>query len=413
MRFLIVMLSVGLSLTTFAQTDLSSLPVYDCSLTKVMAMIAKPTIIVTADNSKGLEPIVADYCGTIGNNCIRKKESDLTAADLQKNLFFIGVLKEFSHWRKYNTAVTQTDKGFIVNDHSFQNVRDGFVFVDTNRIVIAGNSLQAVKDAQLAFTGGHDILITQNGRISFFGNKKGKGFYWYNLPDLKQTNYIKKSSELFSAIYVSKKYHDTIDYRQLNKELKLYVQQFSAVYQISLPAKKVNWLLHTDMKEYGTMSGLFGLTCPGNSSGGFSIRGEIHTYGFNTLLVKHEYSHYLFDNAIPQDNNPAFFVEGAVEYVAGLNDKTKYTKRIQIAQKYIDSIPYQELIIKNQNFYGPRASENYSICGVFVKYLIDNYGVNAFKKYCLAADKSVAAEKIFRVSFEVIVDQYKNWLLKQ
>ena len=161
------------------------------------------------------------------------------------------------------------------------------------------------------------------------------------------------------------------------------------------------------------MSGMFGLTCPGNNSAGFSIRGEIHTNGYNIGLVKHEYSHYLFDNTIHQDNNPAFFVEGCVEYVTNINDNTLFRQRIEIAKNFKDTLNYTDLMINNKDFYGQYSEANYSICGIFIKYIIDNYGVDVFKRYCLTGNKQVMTKEIFKIDFEDLIKDYKSWLLKE
>ncbi len=378
-----------------------------------MTIIGNQTILVSPDNSIGLDVILDDYSATLGNNCIRKKESELTEVDLTKNLFLVGVLTDFKRWKFYQTPISIMGKGFLINSKSFQNKLDGFVFVDTNKIIISGNSLQAVKDAQLALTGGHDILITQNGKITYFGNRQHQKFDWFNLQNLKATNYKKNHSELFSAIYVSKTFADTIDYSKLNESLKGYAKQFLSIYNIKMPTKKIDWFLHSNMQEYGTMSGMFGLTCQGNNSAGFSIRGEIHTNGYNLGLVKHEYSHYLFDNTIHQDNNPAFFVEGCVEYVTNINDSTLFRQRIEVAKRFKDTLNYSDLIINNKDFYGQYSEANYSICGIFVKYLIDEYGVETFKKYCLVGNKKTTTKDVFKIGFDEIVKRYKSWLENQ
>jgi len=378
-----------------------------------MTIIGNQTILVSPDKSIGLDAILNDYCATIGNNYIRKKKSELTEVDLTKNLFLVGILTEFKKWKRYKTLIRIIDKGFLLNSKYFQNKSDGFVFADTNRIIISGNSLQDVKDAQLALTGGHDILITQQGKITYFGNGQHQKFDWFNLQNLKATNYKINYSELFSAIYVSKTFRDTIDYSELNKSLHIYTNQFLSIYNIKMPAKKIEWFLHSNMQEYGTMSGMFGLTCPGNNSAGFSIRGEIHTNGYDIGLVKHEYSHYLFDNTIHQDNNPAFFVEGCVEYVTNINDGSLFRQRIATAKKFKDTLNFTDLIINNKDFYGQYSQANYSICGIFVKYLIDQYGVETFKKYCLAGDKKITTKDLFKIEFDEIVKRYKSWLENQ
>lgn len=399
--------------TSFSQVELSSLPAYDCSLKKVMTLIGNKTVVVSPDNSTGLNAILADYCGTLGNNCTLKKESELTPGDYNGNILSVGILQQFKNWPGFTTPVKKIKGGFCINGKNFTDSADGFAFVDTNRIIIAGNSLTAVKDAQLALTGGHDILVVQHGKITYFGNRKNKtGFNWFNLQNLKHTNYTNRKSELFSAIYISRTFRDAIDYPALNATLRAYVKRFIGIYQVPMPNKKVSWFLHSNMREYGTMSGMFGLTCPGNNSAGFSIRGEIHTNGFDTGLVKHEYSHYLFDAAIPQDNNPAFFVEGCVEYVTNLNDPGLYAKRVSTAKKFRDTLNYADLIIRNKDFYGQYSAANYSVCGVFVQYLVSRFGVDAFKRYCLAPDKRKAANEFFKEGFDAVVEGYKKWLVK-
>ncbi len=132
--------------------------------------------------------------------------------------------------------------------------------------------------------------------------------------------------------------------------------------------------------------------------------------GLITGLVKHEYSHFLFDAAIPQDNNPAFFVEGCVEYVTNLNDPVLFRKRLATAKRFKDTLNYTDLIISNRDFYGQYSTANYAVCGVFVKYLIDSYGVDAFKKYCLTADKKTKTKEVFNMDFDGLVTAYKAWL---
>jgi hypothetical protein len=393
--------------------DLATLPTYDCALKKVMVIIGSQTILVSPDKSIGLDPILDEYCGILGANCIRKKESALTDNDLTKTLFIVGVLSDFKKWALYKTPIRLIGKGFMINSKSFQDKADGFAFVDTNRIIVSGNSLSAVKVVQLALTGGHDLLITQKGKITFFGNRQHQKIDWFNLQNLKTTHYTKRESKLFSAIYISKTFKDSIDYAMLNHSLRQYTRQFLAVYNIKMPTKKIEWLIHSNMQEYGTVSGMFGLTCPGNSSAGFSIRGEIHTNGYNVGLVKHEYSHYLFDNTIKQDNNPAFFVEGCVEYVTNINDSTLFRKRVETAKKFKDTLNYADLIIYNKDFYGQYSETNYSVCGIFVKYIIDQFGVDNFKKYCLANNKKATTKELFKIEFDEMVTQYKSWLSNQ
>lgn len=415
MRKIIWLLSLSVSclLVQAQYQDWSTLPTFDCSMKHVMGMLNRNTILLSPDQSVGLEQYLSDYCSSFGEHCIRKKESECLPADYTHPVLAMGVIRQFRQWDWLKLPVQRIRNGFSVNGKLFLDSLDGIVWVDSNRILIAGNSLQAVKDVQLAFTGGHDLLLVQKGKITYFGNRRDGSFNWFNLQQLKQTNYQRMSSGVFDKIFVSKHFHDSINLPRIQQDLRQYIRQFLSVYQIPKPSTGVSWLLHANLTEFGFMSGLFHLTCPGNNSAGFSIRKEIHTNGYNIGLLKHEYSHFLFDYSISQDHNPAFFVEGSVEYVTNLNDTSLFHQRLELARRFSDSLNFQTLIVKGQDFYGRYSAENYAVCGVFVKYLMDQYGVSSFKQFCLAADKEKAAVSLFQQNMAALIGSYKSWLKNQ
>src|SRR5262245_10724420 len=99
MKLIAIFIFYFLVTRSFAQTkDLSALSAYDCSLKKVMAIIGRQTVITSPDNSKGLDAILADYCGTFGSNCIQKKESEMNAGDYAGDILMVGILKDFKEW---------------------------------------------------------------------------------------------------------------------------------------------------------------------------------------------------------------------------------------------------------------------------------------------------------------------------
>ena len=106
-------------------------------------------------------------------------------------------------------------------------------------------------------------------------------------------------------------------------------------------------------------------------------------------------------------------MEGCVEYVTNINDSNLFRQRIEIAKKFKDTLDFTGLIINNKDFYGQYSEANYSICGIFVKYLIEQYGVETFKKYCLAGDKKTTTRDIFKIEFDEVVMRYKSWLDSQ
>jgi hypothetical protein len=84
-----------------------------------------------------------------------------------------------------------------------------------------------------------------------------------------------------------------------------------------------------------------------------------------------------------------------------------------MTKKYSDTLNYADLIIHNKDFYGQYSEVNYAISGIFVKYLIDSFGVDAFKGYCLAPDKQSATKDAYKKTFDDLIIGYKDWLNKQ
>ncbi|MBS1655567.1 MAG: DUF4932 domain-containing protein, partial [Bacteroidetes bacterium] len=57
------------------------LPSYDCNLSKVLSLIKKKTIILSPDENKNIQPLINEYCGYFGENCIKKTSSQMLDSD--------------------------------------------------------------------------------------------------------------------------------------------------------------------------------------------------------------------------------------------------------------------------------------------------------------------------------------------
>src|ERR1700733_13296058 len=112
MKLTVTSFCLFLSVIVCAQSiDLATLPFYDCSLKKVMNIIGNPTIVVSPDDSRGLDAMIGDYCSTLGSNCILKKELALSDSDYAKNILMVGVLKDFKQWKNYHLSVLKLNNG--------------------------------------------------------------------------------------------------------------------------------------------------------------------------------------------------------------------------------------------------------------------------------------------------------------
>ncbi len=220
--------------------SLASLPAYDCSLRKVMVFLGQPVMLISPDDAQGLDGLLQEYRSTLGAQCVVKREAELLRADYAGRLFVVGELARFRHWEKLGVPVRKLAEGFALNGRTFRDPAAGVAYVGDTRILLSGNSLRGLKDAQLALTGGHDVLLTERGQITYFGNYQNGQLNWYNLQQFKPANYRQVKSRYFATIYVSKTFAEKVDFRQVETELKTYTQQFLAVYS----AFKAGWQNH-------------------------------------------------------------------------------------------------------------------------------------------------------------------------
>src|SRR5579871_6626000 len=86
---------------------LSSLPKFDCNLKKLMAILGKPTIILSPDDNKDIKPILDEYCSDFGNNCISKTISQMTDSDYNKPVFIVGDIHKIKNWQKFKLPLKQ------------------------------------------------------------------------------------------------------------------------------------------------------------------------------------------------------------------------------------------------------------------------------------------------------------------
>ena len=57
--------------------------------------------------------------------------------------------------------------------------------------------------------------------------------------------------------------------------------------------------------------------------------------------------------------------------------------------------------------------DDYPISGVFVKYIVDNYGIEKLNSYYSKEEFVKNTNEIFKKSFDEFIDDYKNWLVKE
>jgi len=121
--------------------------------------------------------------------------------------------------------------------------------------------------------------------------------------------------------------------------------------------------------------------CLGIGGGGWAVIDEIHTLGL--FPVQHECFHILFNGAIGHPKS-AFFIEGIGQYFELTRDTGMVSRDLAIVKKYLDQ-PIESWAIGTKEFWDSPMegwiTVTYSLSGMFVRYLIQEFGLIRFKEF--------------------------------
>ncbi|MGY5353450.1 hypothetical protein [Wenyingzhuangia sp. IMCC45467] len=410
---IILFISLFFSINFYSQEiDFNSLPKYDCSNKKWIEFTRDTIIVVKPQKqSNSVEYLLQDLYAFMNNKYIIKNENELNENDLKKSLLIVGNTSDFKKWDKFNLPIKKRKKGFIFNDIIFFDKQDALWFNDYKRVVIIANNYSALKTIFDFGQLGMDFFTLQKNQLSYFGNFIDNDFNKVNssnVRDLRIKNYI-LYNESSANFYISKDNITSIDFVKINNNLRDYINKYVTFFEISIPKRKVNAIIHHDLNEMSNMIGMWSLSCGGNSNG-MNVLGEIHCIGVNQGLINHEISHHIFNSNIPAENLPPLLLEGVVEVFTNNENHNLYKKRIHNIYNNWTKFDFQELFERKESFYGSNSSLNYELSGVWVKYFIENHGLNTFKKLCYSNNKIEYIESLTNESFQKFNNSFKTWL---
>ena len=187
--------------------------------------------------------------------------------------------------------------------------------------------------------------------------------------------------------------------RQRQKNFDQYCDEAITKLELKQPDYKIHCYIYTDENEKFILSGT-----PG--PGGVTYGKEIHTLGFDP--IEHESIHVLFNNSIVQSNNN-FFNEGIRQYYEYITDSKSLAAGRKTVRKYLNE-PIEKWANGSIYFFST-PSENrwpvaYPASGLFVKYLIDNHGLDKFKHFYGKLDVEAGFLEIYE---KPLADMVKEW----
>lgn len=389
--------------------DLNTIPQYDCEWKKETVFTSEEFLFVIPDKvNTVLNERISVYSSWYDDSISVKKESDLLQEDYAKHLWIVGRIADFKDWNHFGLPIYKTNNGFIFNKKKYKNKLDGISYVDTNRIAYVGNDndcLFGIREP--SYSNGFDFTITQDLRKTIFGNfvNGNDSVVQSDLRLLRKNNYKYYPTE-FMDFYVSLKI-DSIDIDKIEQQQKSFCQDFCMFFNLDYPKEKIKAFFHYNQKEILMISGYWD-RCRG-SIGGLASKGEIHTKGISTGLISHEFGHKIYESHYgSNDDKPGYLSEGVIRYYFNAKNPKHYLEDLCIAYKKVNDIDYLCKFDERTKF---DFRDDYSVSGIFVKYIIDNYEVDKLNAYYSQKDFINTTKIIFSKSFENLIEDYKIWLL--
>jgi hypothetical protein len=339
------------------------------------------------------------------NNESIKLESQLSEEDYKKPLYIYGLIHEFKNWEKLNSPILRTDKGFNFKGVDYDDWLDGITFISPTRMIVVGNSCRILQILQSTMT--YKYLIIKNGVI--FQNAYSDSIV-INLDSIRKNSYFQTHTKYFD-VFTSKQFEAVeINYDSIVNKI---------CYDLSLvmPKETIKCYFHQTGDEFLLFSGLYFMTgCNDWNMGnnfGMTESMAIHCVSSEKFL-NHEAFHKIWELCIGKLSN-SFFIEGIQEYYSYLENTASFNKSVEIVKKHTD-FGIKKLIVEgNGNDFWGGPSENdwpvaYNFSGCFVKYLIDNWGLNNFKCVYVMEDKEKAFEIYYDKSISDLIDSFYNWI---
>ena len=275
---------------------------------------------------------------------------------------------------------------------------------------IVGNSYSALRNMSSGrFLGLYDFYILKKNTMSYMGNLTENKFTPDSLVDLaliRKENFSRKIDNEFIEARFSCKYKTISQFQVTIDSLIDSFTEFCRLYKVNRPSQKLKFFINSGQSEINIVSGD---PKPG-TTGGFVIDSMIHTVGIDKELLTHEGVHFIFNSNSGSHN--AFFNEGIPMSFALFEHPERITNDCKLIQ---GNLEIQDLITGKTTFWrGPYKNGqclSYPISGLFVKFLIDKYGIDKLRKFYQCSDITEGFKTVYNMELSMAVTEWKNFVL--
>ena len=338
--------------------------------------------------------------------------STLRIINPKSNYLILGLLKDFSNLTGFKLPLSYKANHWSLGNIPLNDNNDAIVIINksANCLAVLGNSFEAIESISFRWLGFYDYYVLRDKKIKYFGNLKNGEFNTDSLFDLdiiRKENYSRIIENDFIKARFSCKFENPNKYQSTLDSLNVVFLQFCKLFKTNMPSQKLEYFIHNDPHELNIVCGS---PKPGTTRG-LVIDGLIHSVGMNLDLLTHEGVHYIFNQNIQYRDQ--FFNEG----IPGIFGLYLHPDQIQIDRKllldYLD-YDFRSLITGEIDFFrGPYKNGqclSYQISGLFVKYLVDTFGIDKTIEFYKYPDLKKAFETVFDKKIETIIRDWIQWI---
>jgi len=390
-----------ISLNHLPQPDMS-LPAHFCNLEGEI-LIVKTEVKDTVRYNELLSRCKG-VCTSPGPRPIRH-ELELVEDDHEKRMIICGPIADFKKWNSFELPIERIKNGFRLGTYTFTHKDDGIFFIssDGNKFVFTGNSLTAIDKLLRSMFGFYQYQIVQNGIITHFGHLIDDRFDAKGHLDLEKERARYLPRRLESAYYVfhySKRVPEFETIKSKAIQLDDFCNKALIDLELTKPVFKIPCYIYSSETEKFIFTGF-----PGG--GAVTYGRDIHSLGFGS--IEHETVHALFNNLVSEPSGN-FFNEGIQQYYEQKIYPEVLARDKELSKKYMNE-PIEKWANDSINFFST-PSENgrflaYPISGLFVKYLLENYGLSKFKEFYIKTDTESGFEEVYGETLKDVVMKWK------
>ncbi|WP_282126681.1 hypothetical protein [Marinifilum flexuosum] len=418
---LIFIILITISISVFSQEspiDLNNLPAYGNGFSKLNNSFEKSEkcILVFSEDfdREQYQKIVKRVSKWFLNKNTEIQycaSSEISTIDNNKSYLLIGIADKFLNLDRFNLPLG-SNNGRISEDAILEKESDAIVIVNekANCLALIGNSYQALEELSSRWLGFYDFYVLKDKKIRFFGNLQEGRISTNHTIDvelLRKRNYAQSINNEFVTAHFSYKYESINGFEQKLDSLNKLFIDFCQRYKVDMPNQKLEYYIHHDQIDINLVSGS---PKPG-TTGGYVVDGLVHSVGMDINLLVHEGIHHIF-NAMQSHPN-SFFNEGIPGSYSLFLNPENITKDCKLVLNHL-SYDLEGLIVGDIDFwkapYYKGSCLSYQFSGLFVKYLIDTYGIEKVKEFYGYSDVEKGIKRVFDCNLEQVTLVWKNWI---